>query len=211
MGNGILAVWTDCAADGRSGLQRVVQTAKHLPERVGVPGFLKGCALPRCRGRPGLFHLGTGTKTVGVLASKSLSRSPERPDRLDGARDARLPQHHPLGNDGRGRGRAEASVGAWAAVLRADEGLGRGRSGGAGRRRGGAERVALASRHRGNGGARPWKPPIRGPDTQAARAVAWSRRRRKQRRGARAGALAVHGEVGVYALMAVLASEDLGG
>ena len=56
MGNGILAIWMDCAAEGEADFNEWYHR-EHFPERVGVPGFLKGRALPRGRGRPGLFHL----------------------------------------------------------------------------------------------------------------------------------------------------------
>lgn len=41
MNNGILAVWNDCAAGYEAEYESWYQS-EHLPERVGVPGFIRG-------------------------------------------------------------------------------------------------------------------------------------------------------------------------
>ena len=206
MGNGILAVWTDCAAEGEADFNEWYNR-EHLPERVGVPGFLKGVRYRAVEADRGYFTW-YRTADVGVLASK-----PYR-DRLN---DPTAWTQRVMGvfrNTIRSamtvEGEAgEASTGAWAAVLRADEGLGA------------VDLEALVAADEALGAMR-WhldraatgsptvEASIRGPDTQAARAVlVQTATEGAARRAART--LAGHGEAGVYALMAALASADLPG
>ena len=206
MGNGILAVWTDCTAEGEADFNEWYNR-EHLPERVGVPGFLRGVRYRAVEADRGYFTW-YRTEDVGVLASKAYR------DRLNDPTVWTERVMHVFRNTIRSamtvEGEAgEASIGAWAAVLRADEGLGA------------VDLEALAGAE-GALSAMRWhldvaatgsptvEASIRGPDTQAARAVLVQTATEGAARRA-AEALAGQGEVGVYALMAVLASEDLGG
>ncbi len=206
MGNGILAVWTDCTADGEADFNEWYNR-EHLPERVGVPGFLKGVRYRAVEADRGYFTW-YRTEDVGVLASK-----PYR-DRLNDPTAWTERVMHVFRNTIRSAmtvesEAGEASVGAWAAVLRADESLGAvdlDALAGAG------EALSAARWHLDMAatGSPTVEASIRGPDTQAARAVLVQTTTEAAARRA-AGALAGQGEVGVYALMAVLAGEDLGG
>ncbi len=206
MGNGILAVWTDCAEDGEADFNEWYNR-EHLPERVGVPGFLRGVRYRAVEADRGYFTW-YRTETVGVLASK-----PYR-DRLNDPTAWTERVMHVFRNTIRSAmtvegETGEASIGAWAAVLRTGEELGA------------VDLEALAAGEEALSAMR-WhldmaatgsptvEASIRGPDTQAARAVLVQTTTEAAARRA-ATALAGHGEVGVYALMAVLASEDLAG
>ena len=206
MSNGILAVWTDCTAEGEADFNEWYNR-EHLPERVGVPGFLKGVRYRAVAADRGYFTW-YRTEDVGVLASK-----PYR-DRLNDPTAWTERVMHVFRNTIRSamtvEGHAgEASIGAWAAVLRADEGLGA------------VDLEALAAAQEALSAMR-WhldmaatgnptaEAAIRGPDTQAKQAVLVQTATEGAARRA-ADALAGRGEVGVYALMAVLATEDLGG
>ncbi|MYE02878.1 MAG: hypothetical protein F4Y03_16690 [Alphaproteobacteria bacterium] len=206
MGSGILAIWMDCAAEGEADFNEWYHR-EHFPERVGVPGFLKGVRYRAVEADRGYFTW-YRTEEVGVLASKAYR------DRLNDPTEWTERVMHVFRNTIRSamtvEGEAgEASVGAWAAVLRADEELGA------------VDLEALAGAE-GALSAMRWhldmaatgsptaEASIRGPDTQAARAVLVQASTEGAARRA-AEALAGQGEVGVYALMAVLASEDLGG
>ena len=66
LGKGFLAIWNDI----RSGDDDFHHwhTKEHVPERVGVPGFLRGRRYQVATGRPAYFTL-YETETVDVLAS----------------------------------------------------------------------------------------------------------------------------------------------
>ena len=204
MGNGILAVWTDCAADGEADFNEWYNR-EHLPERVGVPGFLKGVRYRAVEADRGYFTW-YRTETVSVLASK-----PYR-DRLNDPSDwtqrvmpvfqRTIRSAMTVEGDA-----GEAAIGAWAAVLRAGEDLGA------------IDLKGLATAE-GALGAMRWhldmaatgsptvEAAIRGRDEQAARAVLVQTATEGAARRA-AEALAGQGEVGVYALMAVLTAESM--
>ena len=204
MGSGILAIWMDCAPDGEADFNEWYHR-EHFPERVGVPGFLKGVRYRAVEADRGYFTW-YRTKDVGVLASKAYR------DRLNAPTEWTERAMHVFRNTIRSamtvEGEAgEASVGAWAAVLRADESLGAvdlDALAGAG------EALSAMRWHLDMAatGSPTVEASIRGPDTQAARAVLVQTTTEGAARRA-AEALAGRGEVGVYALMAVLSGEDL--
>lgn len=75
LGKGALANWHDLPADGHDDFN-AWHTHEHIPERVGVPGFLRGRRYAAVRGAPQYFVL-YETEDVGVL------RSPAYLDRLN--------------------------------------------------------------------------------------------------------------------------------
>ena len=206
MGSGILAVWTDCAADGEADFNEWYNR-EHLPERVGVPGFLKGVRYRAAAGDRGYFTW-YRTEDVEVLASK-----PYR-DRLNDPTAWTQRAMPVFRNTIRSAMTVEgeaggAAIGAWAAVLRAGEELGAVDLEGLSAAEGalGAMRWHLDMAATGSPTA---EASIRGPDTQAARGVLVQTATEGAARRA-AAALAGHGEVGVYALMAMLAGERMAG
>lgn len=66
LGKGILAIWNDIAAGGDAEFDRW-HTREHVPERVSVPGFLRGRRYLAVSGSPRYFIL-YETETVEVLA-----------------------------------------------------------------------------------------------------------------------------------------------
>lgn len=67
LGKGFLAIWNDIAAGGEADFHHW-HTKEHVPERVGVPGFLRGRRFSAATGRPAYFTL-YETESVDVLAS----------------------------------------------------------------------------------------------------------------------------------------------
>ncbi|MBI4589210.1 MAG: hypothetical protein HY725_10255 [Candidatus Rokubacteria bacterium] len=67
LGGGILAVWNDIAPGGDAEFNHW-HTREHVPERVGVGGFLRGRRYVALRGSPKYFTL-YETETVETLAS----------------------------------------------------------------------------------------------------------------------------------------------
>jgi len=67
IGNGFLAIWNDIVPGGEANFHQW-HTKEHVPERVGVPGFLRGRRWEAVTGRPRYFTL-YETDTVDVLAS----------------------------------------------------------------------------------------------------------------------------------------------
>ena len=67
LGNGFLAIWNDIAPGGDADFHHW-HTKEHVPERVGVPGFLRGRRYVAVAGRPMYFTL-YETDSVEVLAS----------------------------------------------------------------------------------------------------------------------------------------------
>ncbi len=206
MGTGILAVWTDCAADGEADFNEWYNR-QHLPERVGVPGFLAGmryCAVDADR----QYFTWYRTEDVSVLASEPYRARLNDP--TDWTQRVMPVFRRTIRSAMRVEGEAgEAAVGAWAAVLRAGEELGA------------VDLEGLAAAGQALGAMR-WRldraatggptaeASIRGPDEQAAQAVLVQAATEAAARRA-AAALAGQGEVGVYALMAVLTSASLSG
>lgn len=66
-GTGILAIWNDIAPGGDAEFSHW-HTREHVPERVGVPGFLRGRRYVAVSGSPRYFTL-YETETVETLAS----------------------------------------------------------------------------------------------------------------------------------------------
>jgi hypothetical protein len=66
-GTGVLAIWNDIAPGGDSEFDHW-QTSEHIPERVGVPGFLRGRRYTALSGSPVYFTL-YETETVATLQS----------------------------------------------------------------------------------------------------------------------------------------------
>jgi hypothetical protein len=66
LGNGILAIWNDVAAGGDAEFNHW-HTREHIPERVGVPGFVRGRRYVAVSGAPRYFTL-YETETVETLA-----------------------------------------------------------------------------------------------------------------------------------------------
>lgn len=75
LGKGALANWHDLPDDGHDDFN-AWHTHEHIPERVGVPGFLRGRRYAAVHGAPQYFVL-YETEDVGVL------RSPAYLDRLN--------------------------------------------------------------------------------------------------------------------------------
>lgn len=67
LGDGILAIWNDIAPGGDAEFD-LWHTREHVPERVAVPGFLRGRRYAAISGGPRYFTL-YETETVGTLAS----------------------------------------------------------------------------------------------------------------------------------------------
>jgi hypothetical protein len=67
LGKGFLAIWNDITAGGEPEFHHW-HTKEHVPERVGVPGFLRGRRGQAVTGRPKYFTL-YETESAGVLAS----------------------------------------------------------------------------------------------------------------------------------------------
>ena len=67
LGKGFLAIWNDIAAGGEPNFHHW-HTKEHVPERVGVPGFLRGRRYEAVTGRPKYFTL-YETQSIDVLAS----------------------------------------------------------------------------------------------------------------------------------------------
>lgn len=67
LGNGFLAVWNDIAPGGDAEFNHW-HTREHVPERVGVPGFLRGRRYVALSGGPKYFTL-YETESVETLAS----------------------------------------------------------------------------------------------------------------------------------------------
>lgn len=66
LGEGILAIWNDIAPGGDAEFDRW-HTREHVPERVSIPGFLRGRRYRAVAGSPRYFIL-YETETVEVLA-----------------------------------------------------------------------------------------------------------------------------------------------
>lgn len=66
LGNGILAIWNDVEAGGDAEYNHW-HTREHIPERVGVPGFVRGRRYVAVSGAPRYFTL-YETETVETLA-----------------------------------------------------------------------------------------------------------------------------------------------
>jgi hypothetical protein len=66
LGNGILAIWNDIAPGGEAEFNHW-HTREHVPERVGVPGFLRGRRYVAVSGTPRYFTL-YETEAVDTLA-----------------------------------------------------------------------------------------------------------------------------------------------
>ncbi|MCB1719379.1 MAG: hypothetical protein KDK05_29940, partial [Candidatus Competibacteraceae bacterium] len=54
-GKGILAIWHDLDPAGEADF-REWHTRQHMPERLSVPGFLRGCRYIAVKGTPQLFN-----------------------------------------------------------------------------------------------------------------------------------------------------------
>ena len=67
LGTGILAIWNDVAPGGEAEFDHW-HTREHVPERVGVAGFLRGRRYVAVSGSPKYFTL-YETETVATLAS----------------------------------------------------------------------------------------------------------------------------------------------
>ncbi|MBI4636138.1 MAG: hypothetical protein HY727_07290 [Candidatus Rokubacteria bacterium] len=67
LGQGFLAIWNDIAPGGDAEFNHW-HTREHVPERVGVPGFLRGRRYAAVSGSPAYFTL-YETESVSVLAS----------------------------------------------------------------------------------------------------------------------------------------------
>jgi hypothetical protein len=67
LGKGFLAIWNDVTAGSEADFHHW-HTKEHVPERVGVPGFLRGRRFSAVTGRPAYFTL-YETESVDVLAS----------------------------------------------------------------------------------------------------------------------------------------------
>jgi hypothetical protein len=67
LGKGFLAIWNDITPGGEPDFHHW-HTKEHVPERVGVPGFLRGRRWQVVTGRPKFFTL-YETETADVLAS----------------------------------------------------------------------------------------------------------------------------------------------
>lgn len=67
LGKGVLAIWNDIASGGEAEFNRW-HTREHVPERVGVPGFLRGRRYLASSGTPRFFTL-YETETVETLTS----------------------------------------------------------------------------------------------------------------------------------------------
>lgn len=67
LGNAILAIWNDIAAGGDAEFNHW-QISEHFPERLGVPGFLRGRRFNAVSGAPAYFTL-YETESVSVLQS----------------------------------------------------------------------------------------------------------------------------------------------
>lgn len=67
LGDAILAIWNDIAPGGDAEFTHW-HIREHIPERLGVPGFLRGRRYDAVRGAPAYFTL-YETESVGVLQS----------------------------------------------------------------------------------------------------------------------------------------------
>jgi hypothetical protein len=67
LGSGVLAIWNDIAEGGDAEFLHW-HTSEHIPERVGVPGFLRGRRYVAVSGRPRYFTL-YETESAATLAS----------------------------------------------------------------------------------------------------------------------------------------------
>ena len=67
-GGGALAIWNDIAPGGDAEFDHW-QTSEHIPERVGVPGFLRGRRYTALTGSPRYFTL-YETESVATLQSE---------------------------------------------------------------------------------------------------------------------------------------------
>jgi hypothetical protein len=67
LGRGFLAIWNDIAPGGDAEFNHW-HTREHIPERVGVPGFLRGRRYDAVSGEPRYFTL-YETESTAVLAS----------------------------------------------------------------------------------------------------------------------------------------------
>lgn len=75
MGQAVLAIWNGIAAEAEDDFI-AWHTREHMPERIGLPGFLRGKRYVAVDGRPKFFNF-YETETVATLASKTYR------DRLD--------------------------------------------------------------------------------------------------------------------------------
>ncbi len=69
LGTGILAIWNDVAPGGDAEFNHW-HTREHVPERVGIPGFLRGRRYVAVSGSPRYFTL-YETETAETLASQA--------------------------------------------------------------------------------------------------------------------------------------------
>ncbi|MBL27665.1 MAG: hypothetical protein CMM50_08970 [Rhodospirillaceae bacterium] len=68
LGKGVMAFWNDITAEGEADFNHW-HVYEHIPERVGVPGFLRGRRYTALSGTPKYFNF-YETENVGTLTSK---------------------------------------------------------------------------------------------------------------------------------------------
>ena len=72
-GNGAVAIWHDIVPEGRADFY-AWHGSEHMPERAGVPGFLRGRRYVAVRGRPEYFNLYETTSTDVLAGPDYLQR-----------------------------------------------------------------------------------------------------------------------------------------
>ena len=91
LGRGVLAIWHTISPEGETDYWRW-HDREHIPERVGVPGFLRGRryrSLERSLDYLDFYEV----ESPETLAERALSRAPERSDAVDAPHGAALPGH----------------------------------------------------------------------------------------------------------------------
>jgi len=72
-GLGVVAIWHDIAAEARDDFYEW-HNREHMPERVGIPGFLRGRRYIAVRGAPTFFTLYEATGTDVLAGPHYLAR-----------------------------------------------------------------------------------------------------------------------------------------
>jgi len=73
LGQGVVAIWNDVAPEGRAAFYEW-HNREHMPERVGVPGFLRGRRYVAVAGAPEYFTLYEAANTSVLAGSHYLER-----------------------------------------------------------------------------------------------------------------------------------------
>jgi hypothetical protein len=89
-GTGAVAIWHDVAPEGRQEFY-AWHGREHMPERVAIPGFVRGRRYVGVHGGPQYFNLYETATPAVVTGSDYLARL-NHPDCLDGGDRAAFPR-----------------------------------------------------------------------------------------------------------------------